>query len=67
MQTRHRIRTLAVAAFFLCVQWLYPQLSNNPSASGVLGQTDYVTKTTGNGATKLNGPNGISVDASTGK
>ncbi|KAB2921056.1 MAG: T9SS type A sorting domain-containing protein, partial [Bacteroidetes bacterium] len=42
-------------------------LSNNPSASGVLGQTDYVTKTTGNGATKLNGPNGISVDASTGK
>jgi DNA-binding beta-propeller fold protein YncE/lysophospholipase L1-like esterase len=61
-------RLLAAALVFsVSAGMVQAQLANNPTAAGVLGQTDFVTKTTGSGATKLNGPNGIALDPATGK
>lgn len=37
------------------------------AAVSVLGQPDFVSKTTGVSATQFNGPNGVAVDAATGK
>jgi len=42
-------------------------IKDTPSANGVLGQTDFVTKTNGQGADKFRGPNGVAVDPITGK
>jgi sugar lactone lactonase YvrE len=42
-------------------------LSNNMPALGVLGQTDFVTNTSGLTASTLNGPKGIAIDPTTGK
>ena len=42
-------------------------LTDNMPASGVLGQTDFVTATTGLTASTLNGPKGIAIDPTTGK
>ena len=42
-------------------------LSNNMPAVGVLGQTDFVTNTSGLTASTLNGPKGIAIDPTTGK
>ncbi|MBP9212818.1 MAG: hypothetical protein KBF97_08445, partial [Bacteroidetes bacterium] len=67
MKKRNLFLLLIGMSLSIPLQWLFPQLSNNPAAAGVLGQTDYITKTTGNGTMKLNGPNGIAVDPTTGK
>lgn len=41
--------------------------TNNPSASGILGQVDFESRTSGSGADKLNGPNGVAIDPVSGK
>jgi sugar lactone lactonase YvrE/lysophospholipase L1-like esterase len=43
------------------------QVGDNPSASGLLGQTDFTTRATGLSASEFNGPNGVAVDPTTGK
>ncbi|MCB1321852.1 MAG: NHL repeat-containing protein, partial [Leptospiraceae bacterium] len=46
---------------------LSAQFTNGQSAVGVLGQTDFVTGTSGVSASQFNGPNGVAVDPLTGK
>lgn len=55
-----------LAAMSLAVHAQVP-LSNNMPASGVLGQTDFVSSTSGLTASTLNTPKGIAVDPTTGK
>ena len=42
-------------------------ITDNPTPANVLGQTDFETKTSGKGADKFNGPNGVAVDPVSGK
>lgn len=46
---------------------VHAQVSTNPTAASVLGQTDLTTRTSGVSAATLNGPNGVAVDPTTGK
>lgn len=45
----------------------FAQITNNPTATGVLGQLDFVTRTAGTGASKFNGPSAIAKDPASGK
>lgn len=45
----------------------FAQFTDNPSATGVLGQPDFATKTSGITASTFNGPSGISIDPTSGK
>jgi lysophospholipase L1-like esterase/sugar lactone lactonase YvrE len=57
--------TLVLLCYFSTAQ---AQFSNNPAASNVLGQSDFVTAATGGAsATRFNGPMGVTVDTTTGK
>lgn len=61
-------RTLFSVAILILVSTIsYAQLSNYQSAVGVLGQTDFVSKTSGTSDYQLSGPNGVAVDPTTGK
>ncbi len=60
------------AALFLIAAMSFPvfaqaPLSNNMPASGVLGQTNFVTRTTGKTASTMNNAFGVAVDLTTGK
>ena len=45
----------------------FAQITDNPTATGVLGQPDFVTRTAGTTASKFNGPSGIAKDPVSGK
>ncbi len=45
----------------------HAQFVNGQAAVGVLGQPDFISKASGVSASALNGPNGVAVDATTGK
>ncbi|MBK8655774.1 MAG: T9SS type A sorting domain-containing protein [Haliscomenobacter sp.] len=53
-----------------CFSALFVQaqhLVNTPTAVGILGQSDFVSKVSGKGANRFNGPNGVTVDPVSGK
>ncbi len=45
----------------------HAQLTDNPAANSVLGQSDFISRTAGSGPSAFNGPNGVAVDPATGK
>lgn len=54
----------------MCVLWpnlIVAQIVNNPQATGVLGQDNFQSGSSGLSASKLNGPNGVAVDPISGK
>jgi len=46
---------------------VFGQWATNRPANMVIGQTDFATKTSGSGADKFNGPNGLAIDPTTNK
>ncbi|MCK9282067.1 MAG: GDSL-type esterase/lipase family protein [Melioribacteraceae bacterium] len=63
-----RVKTILLAILFLMVTIpVTGQVKDYQEASGVLGQTDFVSKVAGTSATTLNGPNGVGIDPVTGK
>ncbi len=62
-----RFAVVALLAVLLPSTDALAQIANTPSADGVLGQPDFVTKTSGLSASTFNGPNGVAVDPLTGK
>lgn len=67
----HQIKKLFTVLFLLAATSLVLHaqvpLSNNMPASGVLGQTDFVSLASGLTASTLNTPKGIAIDPTTGK
>ena len=71
MKNMHRINIVYTFLFF-CLSLsasLIAQspLVNNMPASGVLGQIDFTSSTSGTTSSKLNAPSGVAVDPTTGK
>ena len=71
MKNMHRINIVYTSLFFclLLSASLIAQspLVNNMPASGVLGQIDFTSSTSGTTSSKLNAPSGVAVDPTTGK
>jgi predicted esterase/DNA-binding beta-propeller fold protein YncE len=71
MRNMHRINIVYTSLFFclLLSASLIAQspLINNMPASGVLGQIDFTSGTSGTTSSKLNAPSGVAVDPTTGK
>ena len=67
MKTLYRFVAVALLLLLLPSQNALAQLQNNPSADGVLGQTDFTSDASGLSDSKFTGPNGVAVDTTSGK